>query len=258
MSRILLSTRDLSDDARAVVPEAAPPPRPVAEEEALNALRAFAAVPAVDLAGVEARVFLTGPAAQVSVRNNQGKLFASLVPETTNPAVECPPEQVLAWVTQRPVTADAAMAEQPALGARPMRRWRAWSNSPGILAALLAIAAAVGYLNFADEKAEGVDFISDQARISSLQARLAGRYAAEQAPGQTVLTVEGGMLRGATLAEGGGEDPLFASGFRLGQRAADGALVLVLSNGAVLEAAADGSLRFGDAIYPRLKAAGAP
>lgn len=251
---LTLATVNLSVDGAHVTPDRNKANVPVTEADALAALQAFARLPAMELVDVDAKIYLSGPRAKVAVQNVGGTLFVTLVPEMVNTAVESTPEEIIARLTERDpdvVTAkDTAAVKAAATITEAVRQSGGWSSrlrSMWTVAALAVVAAIVGYVSFAPDMPEGVEFIRDSGRISSLHNEFNGRYGA---PPATILVLDSGRLTGMeTTAKGGPEAPLFEKSYRFGRRADQ--MVLVLDNGALLEPQPDGSLKFMDSIYPR-------
>ena len=128
------------------------------------------------------------------------------------------------------------------------RAWKRVANSGWLLAALLVIAGGVAFFTFRPETPQGVELISDAARIAELNTKLDGRYGAA---GATVLVLAGGRLTGVQgIAGGTGEEPRFKFSYRYAQRGAQ--VVLAVSNGALLELQPDGGLKFLESVYPRM------
>jgi hypothetical protein len=226
--------------------------------EARAALTAFAAVPAMALVDVDAKIYLTGPEAKVAVQNVGGRLFVTLVPEAVNTATERTPEQTVAMVTRGDpgAAADAVgtdgahdaerESEISARAKRDARGWRGVLRSKWTLVALVAIAVAIGFWNFAPKAPEGVDMIRDPAKTAALHATLNGRYGV---PAATMLVLENGRLTGVKPGPAGAADEkVFALSYRFGQRGEQ--TVIVASNGALVERQGDGSLKFLESVYP--------
>lgn len=226
--------------------------------EARAALTAFAAVPAMDLVDVDAKIYLTGPAAKVAVQNVGGRLFVTLVPEAVNTAAERTPEQAVAIVT-RGESGGAATANEADLARDAERQnemlaaakrdaggWRGVLRSPRTLVALVIVAVAIGFWSFGPKSPEGVDLMCDPAKISALHGKLNGRYGV---PAGTTLVLDNGRLTGLKPgATGAAPQQAFVLSYRFGQRGEQ--TVIVVSNGALLERQSDGSLRFLESVYP--------
>lgn len=228
--------------------------------EARAALTAFAAVPAMELVDVDAKIYLTGPEAKVAVQNVGGRLFVTLVPEAVNTATERTPEQAVAMVTRGNPGAAAATRgedgareverenEMLAAAKRDARGWRGVLRSKRTLGVLVVVAAAIGLWNFGPKSPEGVDLIRDPGKISALHAKLNGRYGV---PAATTLVLESGRLTGLKPgATDAVEEKVFTLNYRFGQRGEQ--TVIVASNGALLERQGDGSLKFLESVYPRI------
>lgn len=258
------STQNVSADGARVTPDETVSGVAVTELKALAVLRAFAAVPSVDLVDVDARIYLAGTRGKWAVQNVSGRLFAAKVPESANSASEHSPEEIIELLTGTGIGSEArggyaqseTVAGDMAAATRYARSsgWRGALNSWWALATLAAITAAVFYFVFAPEKPAGVEFIGDAAKLSRLHAELNGQYGLGQTAGQTVLVLDSGKLTGySTLHDGVRGPVLFTSSYRLGER--DGQVVLVTDKEAVLERRPDHSLAFLNSVYPRQEAA---
>lgn len=229
----------------------------LSEAAAGAALRAFAAVPALDLVEVEAKIYLSGPGAKVAVQNVGGRLFATLVPETVNTAMERSPEEIVEIVTtgeagdERMGSKEAETArEEEALAAvkRDGRGWRGAMRSPWTLAVLLMIGLAWGYANYVPATPAGVEVVRDPAKIAALHGKLNGRYGV---PAATVLVLNNGKLSGVKMGPASAaEETIFELSYRFGLRGEQA--VMLVSNGALLEQQPGGALKFLESVYPRI------
>lgn len=255
-----LSTKHLSADGGTVRLGEEHVAADVTAFEARAALTAFAAVPAMELVDVDAKIYLTGPEAKVAVQNVGGRLFVTLVPEAVNTAAERTPEQAVAMVTRgdpgrmaNSGGADGAREaerenEMLAAAKRDARGWRGVLRSTRTLVGLVVVAVAIGFWNFGPKSPEGVDLMRDPAKISGLHAKLNGRYGV---PAATTLVLENGRLTGLKPGPtGAAQEQVFALNYRFGQRGEQ--IVIVVSNGALLERQSDGSLKFLESVYPRI------
>ncbi len=248
---LTLTALNLSIDGSRVAPEQGKASAQVAPDAALAALQAFERLPAMDLVGVEARLYLAGPQGKVAVQNEGGRLFAALVPETVNTMTESSPENIIALVWSGapagpPIAADSTATAAPAESPAPPIGWRQRLASPWTVALLAIVALIMAVASFAPDTPEGVEMIRDGARISALHARFNGRYGA---PNSTTLVLASGNLRGVGAdATRGAENPLFEKTYGYGLRG--GHEVLVVDNGALLEPQEDGSLKFLESTYP--------
>ncbi len=252
-----ISTLNLSADCVRIQPGERGPVTSVSIDAALSALRAFAKVSAMALIDVEAKIYLAGPRGKIAVQNVGGKLFAAAVPEAINPATEHTPEQTVARLVGDDApgfSAEADVAAQweaEALAAvkRGTGGWRAALSSPWALAILMPIAAAMAYFSFGPTVADGIEIVRDPGRIATLHTKFNGRYGD---PAATVLILASGKLAGKRAAPtGGGEETMFERSYRFGLRGDE--VVLVVDNGAVLDAQPNRSLVFLSSNYPRLE-----
>lgn len=254
-SRLLISTRHVSADGARVTPGSETPDREIAPARALALLRSFAALPAIELVDVEARIYLTGPQEKVAVQNAQGKLFVAAVPEAVNAAMERTPEEIIALLTANDPSAVAPLQhvnapEGPAIErARHPTRRRTWRSSPAVLVVLALLTAGLAHLNFGPKAPQGITFISDAAKAAEFHRKLNGSYGRH---GATLFRLAGGKLTGHPSTPDGtvGTQPLLEQRYRLGQRLDQ--IVLVLDNGAILEVRPDENLQFLQSVYPRL------
>ncbi len=256
MTVLTLSTRNVSVDGAAVCPGDDAGPCDLEAGRVLEALRAFAGLPPMDLVETEARIFLSGPRGKVAVQNVGGRLFVAELPESVNTAAERTPEQTLdllisgkqAGASASGEAAMAAAEELVAAGSQRKGGLKQVLNSGWVLAALVVIAAAVAWGMYRPATPEGVTLIGDAAKISALNTKLDGRYGT---PPATVLVLASGKLSGVQLiAATGAEEPRFQFSYRYGQIGER--LVLVVSNGALLELQPNGGLKFLESVYPRM------
>jgi hypothetical protein len=252
-----LSTLNLSPDGGRILPGERGRAIDVSIDDALAALRSFAQVSAMALIDVEAKIYLAGPRGKIAVQNVGGRLFAAAVPEAINPATETTPEQTVARLVGEdvpgfsPESEIAAQREAEALAAVERRAggWRAALSSPWALAILMPIVAAMAYFSFGPTVADGIEIVRDPGRIANLHATFNGRYGD---PGATVLELNSGKLAGKRKASAGrAEETIFERSYRFGLRG--DAVVLVVDNGAILDAQPDRSLVFLSSTYPRLE-----
>ncbi len=256
---LTVATRNVSADGTVVCPGEKGGPWELDGEQVRAMLHAFAGLTAVELVEAEARIFVEGPQGKVAVQNVGGRLFVAAVPEAVNTASEQTPEQTLEWVTHGSEAAEAmrdresrmaaeSAAEMLMVSSPRSSTWKRVANSGSLLAALLMIAAGVAFFTFRPETPQDVEMVNDATRIAELNAKLDGRYGV---PGATMLVLAGGQLAGVqTISGGAGEEPRFKFSYRYGQRGAQ--VVLVLSNGALLELQPEGGLKFLESVYPRL------
>jgi hypothetical protein len=254
-AQLMISTRNVAADGTSIAPGGQHGPAELSEAAARDVLQAFARVSPVDLVDIDARIYLIGSRCKAAVQNIGGRLFVTLVPESVNTAVELSPEQAIAWVVSGnreavPESGAGAWSSAPEMAPSAPREasgWHGAMNSPVTLGVLVAVAGIMAYVGFWSGGPEGVELIRDAAKVSELHAKLNGRYGL---PGATMLALAGGKLTGLQVnALGGAEEKRFAMDYRLGRRGDQ--VVLVLSNGAVLELQANGALKFLASSYPR-------
>ena len=252
--RLTLSTVNLAVDAATVTPGLNASPCEVDAPTALAALHALAGLPAVALVDVDTKFYLTGPLGKIGVQNISGKLFAAPVPEALNPAAERTPEEALAMVLDPHGETSASGAPLSSSEGeilddsfRRQHGWKTALNSGWTLAALLVAVLVTAYFTFESTTPDGVDIVLDPAKISAFHARFNGRYGA---PPGTVLALADGKLTGLGGGAGTPEEPRFAFTYRYALRGDQ--VVLVLSNGALLELQGNDRLTFLQSTYPRL------
>jgi hypothetical protein len=95
---LTLATRNVSADGATVCAGENAGPVDCETRQVCEVLRAFAALPAMDLVETEARIFIEEPQGKVAVQNVSCRLFVSAVPEAVSTAFEQTPEQTLEWV----------------------------------------------------------------------------------------------------------------------------------------------------------------
>lgn len=251
-----LSTQNLALDGSAIKQGYTLGPIEVDAETALSTLKALAALSAVELIDVDVKVYVAGPQGKVAVQNISGKLCVAFVPEALNPVEECTPEEALAMVSGREESAPTAESEAAAsrdaeilaMEARRRRGWRTVLDSYVALVGLLVVGAAMAYFNFSARTPDGLEMVRDSAKIAAFNAQFNGRYGS---PSATVLVLENGKLTGLqTKGTAGDQEARFTFTYRFAMRADH--VVVVLSNGALLEVQPKGSVSFLASNYPRL------
>ncbi len=228
----------------------------LAPEAAVAAMGAFGRLTAMDLVDVEAKIYLTGPRAKVAVQNVGGRLFVTAVPEAVNTATERTPEQILEMVAlgkEAPTVAETQWNDEGAEGAataaakRGASAWSAVRRSPWTLAVLAVTTLVMAYATFGPAMPAGVEVIHDPAKTAALHGKLNGRYGL---PSGTILVLNGGKLTGVRGGQtAGNEEKVFELSYRFGLRGEQ--VVVLVSNGALLEQRADGGLKFLESVYPR-------
>jgi hypothetical protein len=248
MNRLMLtfSSRNLSEDCARVVPGGEVLGVPMDSATALQRLSAFAGLSAMELSDDDARIYLANTDMRLAVQNEGGRLYSRRVPEGDQAAVEQTPEEIIASLA-----GESAPASGEDMGTvlAEARNWRDRLNTPWSAVALLVVAAILAYHTFSPDVPAGISLISAPSRIASLDTQFSGRYG-EAAIGATVLSLQNGrIIVQQNRAQGAPGEPLMDSSYRYGLRGEE--VVLVVANGAVLELAQDGSLRFNDTVYPR-------
>ena len=248
-TRLTFSSRNLTDDCAAVAPDRIVRETEVDAETVLQRLRAFGGMPAVGLVASDALIYVGNSRIKLAVQHENDRLFATLVPEAANTAMAQTPEEIVDFLggVRAAVPVAAASRER----ARPQSRWRAWLNSRWTAALVAGVALGLGYFHYAPEVPAGIALIHDGPRVTALHTRFNGKYGALPAPKNAALVVNSGHIAiYAQSDDGTAPPPLLEATYRYGERVG-GQIVLVVANGAVLEAEADGSLKFGEAVYPR-------
>lgn len=246
--RLTFSSRNLADDCATVVPDRIVRETDMEVATVLRSLRAFGAMPAVGLVSSDALIYVGNGRVKLAVQHENDRLFATRVPEATNTAIAQTPEEIVDYLGGVRVAAPVAVAGQERAGSRSGRR--RWLNSRWTATFLGGVALALGYCHYAPEEPAGIAMIHEGKRVAALHSKLNGRYGARPAANNAALIVDSGRIAVyAPSADGAARPPLLDVTYRYGERA-DGQIVLVLANGAVLEAGADGSLKFGESVYP--------
>ena len=251
---LTFSSRNLSEDCTKVVPGHAVNLAAMEAATAVVRLQAFASVPAVELVDSDARIYLanTNTNTKLAVQNENGRLFAQHVPEAANTAMQQTPEEIVGFLTGEGATVNPLQqAEASEVMPAGPRKFRDLLKSPWTAGVLVVVAAVMAYFTFSPEVPAGIKMISDPARITNLHSAFSGRYGEAAQAGQTVLLIENGRFAVLTASEQGvPPEPLMDTSYGYGLRGEQ--VVLVVANGAVLERGKDGSMRFNDAVYPRL------
>jgi hypothetical protein len=252
---LTFSSRNLRDDGAAVETGHSAPNQSIDANTAVQRLRAFGRIAAVELVGSDALIYLANSKLKLAVQHENGRLFATRVPEAANIALEQTPEEIVGFLEgEQAVSAQSPQNLDPtAVRLRP-RKWRERLNSRGLLVGLAVVALAFGIYRFSPEVPDGLAMVRDPAKITRLNLQFGGRYGDASVAGSTMLWVENGRL---VVYPAGNEttpgEPLLKASYRYGLHS-DGQVALVVANGAVMESAPDGSLRFNDAVYPRIVA----
>ena len=222
---------------------------PVAAGDLLTRLRAFAAIPAIDLIDAKPTITVgvTG-GGEFTISNESGTLFMIESPASEHSTMQKTPEEIVQFLDETFQPAAVEEAEQVVV---KTSKTRSILNSPWLLIVLLAVWAGIAYQTLRDPGPEGVTMISDPDRTAMFANQMQGRYGSDVADGDTVYVVEGDRFRVFDVTEAGVDpEAIFDVAFELGQRA--GAVVLVLETGVVISRTDAGDLVFGDETYPRL------
>jgi len=252
---LTFSSRNLSEDCTKVVPGGEVKIAGMDAVTAIACLRAFAGQTPLELVNSEARIYLANSEVRLSVQSENGRLFSNRMPVATHVAFEQTPEEIVGFLEGVPALSYEAPPDQgsaPVLGPARRGKWRDRLNT-GWLAGGLAVAIAVMlYFNFAPETPDGIKMISDSARIAGLHTQFNGRYGQTLVAGATGLLVENGrfVVYHPTDDKGAPGEPVMDLSYRYGLRGAQ--IVLVVANGAVLDAEPGGSLKFNDTVYARI------
>ena len=255
-AKFSLSTQNLALDGSAIKQGYTLGPIEVDAATALATLKALGRLPVMDLLDFDVKVYVAGPQGKVSVQNISGKLCVAFVPEALNPVEERTPEETLAMVHSIEGSAPTAATEPGAsreaeimsMEASRRRGWRAVFDSYVVLAVLLAVGAAMAYLSFSERTPDGLEMVRDTAKIAAFNAQLNGRYGS---PSATVLVLENGKLTGLEpKGTTGDQEVRFTFTYRFAMRADH--VVILLSNGALLEVQPKDSVSFLASNYPLL------
>ncbi len=252
---LTLATLNLSANGARVTPGDDTVATEVTQAAALDALKAFAGVPAVEFVEVDARIYLTGPRGKFAVQNIRGRLFVTRMPESTNTPVERTPEEIITLLSAAETTAAstvaAAAAEEKAeieAAAEEISQGPPeWAKFIWVIAVLAVAVGLWAFYSSSQSKApKGVQIIGDVTRYGSLHAEYDGRYGE---PAATVLVLDQGHLTSEKANAGAGGKALDFT-YVYGER--DGKIVLVLDNGTLIEPQPDKSIMFRGAEYRRL------
>lgn len=246
-ARLTFSSRNLADDCATVVPDRIVEETEMEVATVLQRLRAFGAMPAVGLVASDALIYVGNSRVKLAVQHENDRLFATRVPVAVNIAMAQTLDEIVDYLGGVRAVTPLAMAGRAQVGRRSGRR--RWLNSRWTAALLGGVALALGYFHYAPEVPAGVAMIHDGKRVAALHTKLNGRYGARPAANNAALIIDSGRISVyAPGADRAALPPVLDVTYRYGERA-DGQIVLVLANGAVLETGADGSLKFGEAVY---------
>ncbi len=264
-----LALESLSADGSAAQPGRRSTRENVDEATVRACLAAFAAIPAVDLVGVDARMRLRWMQRQVAVYRSGADLFFTPLPEASHTPVRCTPDGVLAYLAGREVapapesitaepSAPGSSAPEPGVPEPERQRVgfrRGWSLPIGAKIAILAVTASIGaglvYQEVSRPAPLGYEWIDDSKQLDEIRGRLDGHYGNPAATESLSFTISGGTLSMYYTGEAGGPRELVrSSSFRLAKRAGY-VVALITGNGEVLELQPDGRLLHGERYYDR-------
>jgi len=247
-SKLTYSSRGLNEDCTKVVPGATTADHPVESADLRGRLRNFAAIPAVEFVGQDARISLTGKGQEFVASNEGGQLFLVQAPAAKNSAVPRSPDEIVQLLDDEFSPASPEVEEEVVI---TTGKARDKFGSPKLLMGLVAVWAVIAFFVLAPEGPEGVTLVDDSAREANFAQQVEGRYGDAGPEGEGVFVVQDGRLRVfLTSADGVDVEPSLDEAFAFGHR--DGELVLVVENGAILSRDETGALTFEDEVYPRL------
>lgn len=226
------------------------------DESAVRAcLEAFAAIPAVELTEVDAKIQLRHHQRQVAVYHSGNALYFTPIPEASHTPTPGTPDEVLAYLTGTPaVTAeDPAVTADGATESKPTRRGLGLSFGAqiAVLAVLVSILAGLYHYQLGDSTPADYVPLKEAAQIKALHQQYDGDYGDPSAADGLSFKVSGNNLQIFSTGPAGTPRTLVRSeSFRYALRAGD-RISLIGNNGDILEFNPDGSLLFGETSYPR-------
>jgi len=213
-------------------------------------LDAFAAIPAVELAGVEAKIRLRCNQQHVVVSRSGDALYFTPMPENSHTAELSTPEVIMAYLTE----ADPIQMEpepMPTLG-RQKRKFSlglSLGSQIAVLAISLTILAGMFHHSTTVSPPRGYRLIEDSARINTLQQQSDGTYGSPDA--RMSIHISHGRVSFYTVPRDGTPRQLLKEeSFRYALRG-NHTVALLGAKGDILEFNPDGSLLFGAQSYLR-------
>lgn len=239
----------LSEDCSAVAADETHAAVAVTAADLLARLRAFAAVPAVDLLDVKATVVLkVEGGGEFTVRNEAGQLFMIQSPASEHTPLMRSPEEIVQFLDDEFTPEEVAEIEEVVV---QESKARSVLNSPILLVVLVAVLGGLLFIRLKPEAPAGVSFVNDVALQASYTQQYEGRYGAVAEEGDLLYVIEGDRFKMFDVTEDGVEsEPFVDETFTFGQRGGDP--VIVLADGVVMSHNSTGDLVYEDEVYPRL------
>jgi hypothetical protein len=246
--KLTYATQGLSQDCTRVVPGTETPEQPVESADLLGKLQNFAAIPAIDFLDETTNFSLKGRGQEFLVRNESGQLYLVQAPAATHSPVARSPAEIVQFLDDE-FSRHQTSEPEPVMVSKGGLRGKL--GSLRVLVGLIAGWAVIAYFTFKEAGPEGVVIVEDAARAANFSQQLEGRYGAESPAGASVFEVRTGRVKVyLTSEEGVDREPIMDKAYVIGQR--EGAVVMVVENGAVLALNETGALVFEDEVYPRL------
>jgi len=258
--QFILKYEDLAEDCASIQPEARGTRKDLDEATVLSCLQAFAAIPAVELVGAEARLRLQHHERNIVVHRSGSTLYFTPIPELSHTPAVSTPEEIIIYLTGR-VTGPEVGEPLPDVSTSEVvgqsAPKRAWFELPlgaqvALLAVLLSIASGLAYTHTSNPAPSGYNLITDTSRLDVLPQQYNGVYGGGDAQDALRIEISGtnAKIVGAPTP-GAPVETLAEFSFRYGLRS--GRVALLGSKGHILEFNPDGSLLFGDTSYTRIR-----
>ncbi|MCF7689748.1 MAG: hypothetical protein K9M98_03165 [Cephaloticoccus sp.] len=244
--------KSLSDDCSQVQPQHQGTQDGLDAAKVRTCLDAFAAIPAVDLVGVDAKIRLRCNQQHVAVSRSGDALYFTLMPENSHAPEKSTPDGIMAYLTG----ADPIQLEpEPESLPTPVRRKRKLSlglslgSQIAVLAITLTILAGMFHKTITVSPPHGYVLIEDSSRINMLQQQFDGTYGSPKAR-MSIQISHGRVSFFAVSRDGAPPQFLKEESFRYALRGGH-TVALLGAKGDILEFNPDGSLLFGAQSYPR-------
>ena len=245
-----LVSKSLSDNCAEVLPQHQGAQNDLDAATVKACLDAFAAIPAVDLVGVEAKIRLRCHQQQVVVSRSGDALYFTPIPESSHTAESSTPEGIMAYLTG----VDPIQPEPESIPAT-VRRKRNFSlglslgGQIAVLAIALTILAGMFHQSITVSPPRGYVLIEDSSRINTLQEQFDGTYGSPDARMSFQIS-HGRVSFYAMPRDGSPRQLLKEESFHYALRG-DHTVALLGAKGDILEFNPDGTLLFGAKSYPR-------
>ncbi len=224
------------------------------ETSVRECLVAFATIPAVDLADLDATIRLRHHQKQVAVSRSGDELYLTPIPEASHTPEKSTPDGIIAYLTGREMItmdAPAAAAPEPIVQTSKSRLQLPLGVQIALLIILMSVVTGLGYHTLNKSAPTGYAFMEDSTQLSNLGPKIDGRYGYPERADMLIFEITNNTVRFFTANQPGQQPTLLKEeNFRYALRG--DVVALIGTRGDILEINPDGTLLFGELSYPRI------